>query len=209
MQIYSNNIRGWLSVDDQHVIAELAKNVKTQGKIVEIGSLMGKSSVAWADNADPSVEIYCIDIFPRNWKHEYKIAKNIELDFLHFPTANVIYNTYDEFKKNTYKYSNIQMIEGYSPTEFTDYNQNLIESIKEIDLLFIDASHKNPNDWDNILYFIPKMIHCGIISGHDFKPWYEPNRFPDVVENVNRLEAMFDTKAIFYPNSSIWTIKLP
>jgi hypothetical protein len=44
----------------------------------------------------------------------------------------------------------------------------------------------------------------GIIAGHD----HIKTEFPDVCENVKRLEQLFDTKAKFYPASSIWTVKV-
>lgn len=203
MTPYSNSVLGWLSLNDQKTIADLAKNLAPNSIIVEIGSLFGKSSVAWAENTDPSSIIYCIDIFAEKYIHNLPFSFKT-LEKFKFPKKNTIYNCLDEFKKNTQMFKNIKLIKGRSPFEFDFENQILFNSIQDVDLLFLDAEHKNPNDWDNINYFLPKMKGGGIISGHD----YTNTKYPDIKENVKRLEEIFSTSVKIHDNSSIWSISV-
>ena len=78
----------------------------------------------------------------------------------------------------------------------------LFRSNIPIDLFFLDASHTNPSDWEILEYFIPFIKTNGIICGHD----YDENQFPDVVENLKKLELLFNTKVVLFKNSSIWMI---
>lgn len=180
-----------MSKQDLEALKSLALHVPENGTIVEVGSYMGKSAATFAEHAS-TCQVYCIDIF-----EEEKIVNHsysIELCKEHDLPLNGTYNTYELFKENTKGYSNIHMIRGYSPNE--------IEFNDQIDLFFLDASHKNPNDIENIEYFLKLMKDESVIAGHD----YDLDKYPDVVENVHNLELLFDTKAIFYPDSSVWSI---
>jgi hypothetical protein len=200
MNFYRNRVLGWLSYSEQHIISLLAKKVKSFGVIVELGSFLGKSSVAWADNAHQTVTIYCIDVFPKNWKSNTPLYYKNET-----PEPNKEYNILTGFIENTKSYPNIKMIQGYSPNNFDQQNQLLFDSINNIDLFFLDALHRNPNDWDNIIHFLPKINSKGIICGHD----YNHKDYPDVKTNVERLETMLGIKPTIYQNSSIWSFQLP
>ena len=180
---------------DLAALKELCQFIPNRGIIVEVGSLMGKSTVALAQNVDPSVTIYAVDFFDeaRTFSHSFSEA---DCEKYGFP-RNITYNILEEFKKNIQDYSNIKMIRGNSPSKI-EYTGGTI------DLLFLDASHKNPNDLDNIEYFLRFMKNGSIISGHD----YDPYKYPDVVQNVHSLELLFDREATYYPDSTIWSIEV-
>ena len=55
------NIPGQLHIEEMHAIELLARLVPENGVIVEVGSLLGCSSWIWANNAHPSVKVFCID----------------------------------------------------------------------------------------------------------------------------------------------------
>jgi predicted O-methyltransferase YrrM len=192
---YNKNILGFMQLIDLRYIELLASQVPKNGIIVEIGSCMGRSSYCWAASADPSVTVYCIDIFPefQYIKHNISDDKCKELGI----PKQGIYNCFEAFKENTKDCLNIKMIQGNSPYDIK-YDQS------PIDLFFLDGSHTNPNDWDNIEYFIKYINQGGIIAGHD----YSIEEFPDVVENVHKLEKIFNKRARFYEYSSIWSIHL-
>lgn len=182
-----------MSDADLAALKKLCQSVPDCGIIVEVGSLMGKSSVCFAENVDPSVTIYCIDFFDesRTFNHSFSEA---DCEKYNFP-KNITYNILEEFQKNTQDYSNIKMIRGNSPHKI-EYPGD------PIDLFFLDASHKNPNDLENLEYFIRYMKNGGIIAGHDYEP-----KYPDVMENVHALENYLDTKATFFEGSTIWAIQ--
>jgi len=76
-------------------------------------------------------------------------------------------------------------------------------------MIFIDTLHKNPSDWDTIEYWMIRLKQGGILCGHDY---YTIERdgfvsFPDVNENVSRLEKLLEQPVTLYQWSSIWSFK--
>ena len=189
---YDNTILGWMTANDLESISTLSKLVPKDGVILEIGSLFGRSTVAWAMSCDPSVKIYCGDIFYENY------IDNHPLDTPTAPVSGQLYNAWEEFQKNTKDFNNVIPIRGTAPDE-SNYPGH------DIDLLFVDALHKNPNDWKIIKYFAQFVKVGGIISGHDFRGDY-----PDVINNVNGLASIYNTPINSFESthSSIWSIKV-
>lgn len=190
---YDLNIPGWLTVDELTVIEKLATQVPKSGVIVEIGSLMGRSSYCWATSCDPSVKVYCVDIFYEHYKVNHQVPKEI-CDKNNFPLSDHVYNTRLEFQNHTRHLSNVIQITGHSP--------DISLPGDPLDLLFLDASHSNPNDWDNIEFFLPMIKPNGIISGHDCD-------LPDVRHNISRLETMLHKSVTKYAGTSLWSFVLP
>lgn len=185
------NVLGWMTNQELSVLNKISKLIPDDGVIVEVGSMFGRSACVWA-SSKPLGKIYCIDIFYEKYDVTHNIPTEICLEHS-FPLNGQSFNILEEFQKNTKNFPNINMIRGCSP--FVKYDG------PPIDLFFLDASHTNPNDWENIEYFLPLIKDGGIISGHD----YIPDVFPDVVENVKRLEKMFNTEVTLYTNTSIWS----
>lgn len=196
---YDINIPGWMTLNDLTVLEELARQVPENGKIVEIGSLYGRSSACLAMSALPTVVVYCIDIFRDD------DSKNVH-DFPEevykkhgYPDPNVYMNSYKDFSRNIMlKFKNVQMIRARSPYF------NGIEVPNDVDMIFIDSEHKNPNDWDNLSYWLPRLKSGGILCGHDYG-----GHAPDVVLNVKRLSSMFGIEHVLTSNSSMWYMKFP
>lgn len=196
---YDNSIPGWFTKGDLAVLENISVHVPKNGRIVEVGSLYGRSSVAWAMSCDPSVEIVCIDLFPERKMENHKFSEEVSA-INGFPTNGKVYNVKEEFEKNTRAYPNIKMIRGYSP--------NCVHNIDlgPIDVFFLDALHSNPGDWENLCYFVPRVKVGGFICGHD----YHAEQFPDIVENVARLEKLLGSKAVIpRPGyGAVWYIKV-
>jgi predicted O-methyltransferase YrrM len=188
-----NEIMGWMLPDDLNALSHLAKMVPSGGIIVEVGSMFGKSAVSWATYSNAS-KIYCVDTFLEDYNVIHDIPDEI-CEELNFPISGVTHNILKIFTENTKSYSNIIPIRGYSPG-------NIVIPEEKIDLFFLDASHTNPNDWENIQYFLPMIKVGGIISGHD----YDSILFPDVVENVARLKEMMKGDVSLYKDSTVWSI---
>lgn len=169
-----NTISGWMTNNELEAINELAKTAQPNGVIVEVGSWIGRSATMWAQSADPTVTIYCFDPF----------------------------NQWEEFKKNTNKFSNIIPVRGMVPvdTAYTDPRQ--------IDVFFLDASHYNPSDWEIIKHFLPFIKPGGIVAGHDYTVYRKDKiKYPDVNLNVHRLEENFKRKASMV--DTLWSLKMP
>ena len=183
---YNLNIRGWMMERELKIIEQLAKNVPADEIIVEVGSLFGRSSYCWAAS-NPSTKVICFDRWggEEEWHHS--------CDTEGAPTEGD-FNTLENFISNTKNLENITPIKVSAPI-FPDIGSPF--------LVFIDLLHYNPCDWDTIMYWLPKIKKNGILCGHDMM-----STFPDVIDNVNRLEVMLDQKVTTYDDSSLWSFKL-
>lgn len=188
---FDDTIPGWMTTNDLESISKLSELVPADGTLVEVGSLFGRSTTAWAMSCFPSVKIYCFDIFYRSY------IDNHNLDTPGAPISGHVYNVWEEFQKNTKKFPNVIAKRGRVPQVV--YNEG------PIDLLFVDASHKNPSDWNILHFFLQYVKIGGYVSGHDFL-----DDFPDVKENANRLSEMYNSPVITFSDvgSTIWYIKV-
>ena len=189
---YNKNILGHMTESELAVIESWASSVPEHGVIVEIGTFFGRSAVCWAMTADKSVQIYCGDVWPDSFALNSYNYKTLWYE----PKANYNYNLWQDFKDNTEEFSNIIPMRGLCPQGIT-YPGN------PIDIFFLDAAHTNPSDWENIEYFLPFIKSTGMICGHDYS-----TNWPDVVENVHRLEKLLNRKATIYPNGYLWSISM-
>jgi len=189
--LFDDTIPGWMTINDLESISKLSKLVPDNGTLVEVGSLFGRSTVAWAMSCSPSVNIYCFDTFSKHY------VDNHSLDTPGAPISGQVYNAWEEFQNNTKRFTNVIAKRCRVPQVI--YNEG------PIDLLFVDASHKNPSDWNIIKYFLQYVKVGGYITGHDFL-----DDFPDVKENVDKLSVMYNSpvKTFTDVGSTIWSIKV-
>ena len=159
---------------------------------VEIGSLHGRSSYEISKAINKGV-LYCID----NWGGYDSYCDRFsdsEIKKLNYPPKGSLC-TLEFFLENTKDCKNIITIKGNSPNVVKNWD-------KQVDFVFLDAMHKNPSDWDNIEFWISKIKSGGLLSGHDYFP--KRNQWPDVHDNVIRLEKQLGKKVINPQNTSIW-----
>ena len=152
----NRSIPGQLREDEQVAIALVASLVPKDGKIVEVGSLLGRSSWIWSRNADPSVTVYCIDPWTGGGNFK-KLADEADQTF-----------SRQQFQANVADCPNIVALQGYSPRDFLDWTA-------PIDLYFEDAVHTDPILAENLEFWGGKLVPTGILCGHDYI-----DRFPDV-----------------------------
>lgn len=113
------------------------------------------------------------------------------LEIQNYPKKGTV-NTIEFFLENTKVCDNITAIQGHSP-------QVTVNWVQPIDFLFLDAEHSNPNDRENIDFWLPKIKNNGCIVGHDYS-----KNFPDVIENVKFLEEKLSQKVQTFFGTSIW-----
>lgn len=190
---YNLSIMGWFSENQLKTIEQIARTVPENGVVVEIGSMYGRSTVCWAKSCPKTATIYAIDYFAETKVDNHPFSDDVVL-MNNFPKSGIVYPQNKIFDENINGLENIKKIKGYSPYNI-DYSGN------DIDVLFLDAAHHNPNDWDNIVFFSKFMKVGGSICGHDYS-----NDFPDILENVKRLEEYFNVTAII--REQIWNIKV-
>lgn len=159
---YNLEIPGQVDELQLKAIEVVAAAVPKDGHIVEVGSLFGRTSWAWAKSVHPSVTVHCIDPWAGNvgvrpFEEEHGIRYSLE-----------------QFLEYTSDCDNIVVHQGYSPRDFADWNL-------AIDLYYEDAVHVDPTFSANLAHWIERLTAQGIICGDDHRP-----RFPDIVYGVNR-----------------------
>lgn len=188
-----NTLPGWmLKTECEFLRTYFARynNPDTIG--VEVGCFLGRSSVEISQAINKG-KLYCIDSW-RGWE----VTKGKFFQDQYEPDIGTK-NTFDQFKENTKHCLNIETIQGQSP----GCVWNTWKS--PIDFLFLDASHCNPNDMNNIKFWLPFIKKGGTLSGHDYIP-FKPHIWPDVIENVKWLEGELGTQV--KKSDSIWYFQL-
>ena len=140
--MYDMTIDGHMNEIELQVIERWASAVPENGVIVEVGSLYGRSAVAWAKSCAPSVNVYCVDPF-------------------YDPRTDTDYS--DEFYNNTNDIENLSSIVAVCP--YFKYSKYID---KPADVYFVDATHSNPNDWHIILFGLKNLKTGGLLCGHDY-----------------------------------------
>lgn len=131
---------GWLGEDDMQTIASYYPN---SGKVLEIGTAMGKSAVFMA-SLNPDIQVYTID--------------SLEGYEIHDGTEDKKEKNRKELKRNIASFPNITFVEG---------NSRSVAWKDPLNLLFIDGNHKYSwvqNDFDR---FSPFVVSGGIVLFHD------------------------------------------
>lgn len=194
-----NNIRGFMSELELSTLDNLfSKYNEKDGAIgIEIGSLHGRSSYQIAKTISRGT-LYCIDNWG-GWKLNSKFTDEVNTKNYFPPDGSQC--TLETFLKNTSDCKNIIPIKGNSPHIVQHWS-------KPVDFVFLDAIHTNPSDWNNIEFWLPKIYpNGGIISGHDYRP-LSITAYPDINENVSRLERMLNQKVKNPTGTSIWYFDL-
>lgn len=169
---YNLSIPGQVSEFQLKAIEAVAALVPKNGQVVEVGSLFGSSSWAWAKSVDPSVTVNCIDPWAKN-----EGVRNMEAKF------GVTYGI-EQFKKYTADCPNVVARQGYSPADFANWSE-------PVDLYYEDAVHTNPILEQNLNFWSAKMSKAGIICGDDYRP-----RFADVRHGAERLAKKYNRELL-------------
>ena len=164
---YRLDIPGQVSEFQLRAIEAVASLVPRRGHVVEVGSLFGRSSWAWAKSVDPSVTVHCIDPWEKNegvrpMEHKYGITYGVE-----------------QFREYVADCENVRALKAYSPRDVQDWQT-------PVDLYYEDAIHANPGLKANLEFWSSKLTDDGIVCGDDFRP-----RFPDVRAGAEGLAELF------------------
>ena len=179
-----NAVPGHFHVGDMEALHTLITRIPSTGTIVEVGGLHGRSTVCAAISA-PNATIYCYDLWAA-------LITKIETDGK--PVVRL--NTLKTFKSYTEQFTNI------IPKKLDKHLAFDWDIDNPIDMLFIDAGHRNPYDLEIIQYWIARIKTGGIISGHDY---YPNHMFPNVNDNVKKLEKIFKQPAEVFEASGVWS----
>ena len=153
---YRLDIPGQISEFQLRAIEAVATLVPEGGCVVEIGSLFGLSSWAWAKSVPVSATVHCVD----PWDGNEGVR---QLEQVHGIKYGI-----EQFGKYLADCDNVVPIQAYSPDGVQDWS-------RPVDLYYEDAVHNDPVLSQNIDFWTAKLTPNGIVCGDDYRP-----RFPDV-----------------------------
>jgi hypothetical protein len=204
---YNIDIPGWMTITELQDIETLAQMVPEHGTVVEVGSLFGRSSYAFHESMPETAKLYCIDWWGGDDPAWPYTIPPFDTDAPWSPCGMGL--NYENFQKYTSDLERIVAIKGKSPYVF-DVNGGW--QYGTVDLFFLDANHVNPDDWDSIKFWLPLMNAGGIFAGHDHTGEGWEHKFPDVLENIAKLERILDQKVTTFERpehpSTVWYFKL-
>ena len=199
---YNLKIPGWMPEFELKVIERLARTIPPGGKMLEVGPFVGRSSWCWAKSVDPSVTVYCADIW-NPAEHPYhpptviggSDADPARPDFGVADDVNHAVGTLENFKRNTADCPNIKPMRGASPKDFRDWTEPL-------DLVFLDGVHHNPVFWEDLNFWFWRLKPGGVACGDDFARTH-----PDVVWGVQDFAK--NNNIPFLMEGRIWVMPRP
>lgn len=146
--MYQLEIDGWFNEGDLKVLQKLAAFVPENGNVIEIGSHLGRSTVAWLDHIPETATMYAMDHWGMmNHRNEFKGI-----------------DRYKVFIENTKGYKNLVPIKTFSPPK---------EDLGVMfDLVFIDGNHGYEFVKADIEYWSARIKSGGILCGHDYRPYW-------------------------------------
>lgn len=201
---FNLDIPGWMPQSELEIIEELAKDVPLGGKIVEIGSFCGRSSWCWSKSVDPSVKIYCIDIWDPD-EHPYyppsKIVKGSNSneftdDFGIVDSVEDAFGTLENFRYYVKDCHNITAIKGRSPEDFSSW------PLEDLDLVFLDGIHHNPYFAKDVHHWYQRLKPGGLLCGDDCD-----RSHPDVLWTVDDFAKSMGIR--YMVERRIWMLSKP
>lgn len=159
------NLPGWLSQDEGLLLYQLTKKVQNRGRIVEIGSFMGKSTafIASACKEMGGQAMFAVDPhlgITHEGKKEFK-------------------QTFSDFKKNIEK---LGLSDFVSPIRKTSQEAARTWQGK-ISLLNVDGLHEYKYVKQDLQLWLPKVVDGGYVVCHDaFSP--EPDVSQAITEEI-------------------------
>jgi predicted O-methyltransferase YrrM len=183
----NNNITGALYSGEGELLYDLAKNCKGNGVIVEIGSLMGKSTsfLAFGSKAGQSVKVYAIDPFDGgDSKPHSQFVKNLFQKGSFFPA----------FLENMKKAGLLDIV-----IPIPKRSKDAVDCIKEpIELIFIDGAHDYEYVKMDILNYLPKVVKGGIVAFHDRNRAGVKEAIEEFIIRPNCLEGITTVRSILF-----------
>lgn len=176
--IINENICGWANRDILYTLATYAKQVPSNGIIVELGTFVGRSAFALGMNKKDSVKLYCYD----KWNNNPNIIPRTVGSFGQTAKPNgdnfdQLYSI-DTVQENLKDVKNLHLIQTWLP--LTD--EQMIFDNESIDLIYIDAGHTYAQTNKNIEQWYSKIKKGGVLYFDD----YNEVSWPGVVQAVDK-----------------------
>lgn len=159
----AKKIFGWMP---ERELEWLAQQAQTHRNIVEIGSFMGRSTRALAENTHGTVT--AVDTWAGSDEDEHRrLLEGKPRDWL-----------FRQFLENMSGLNNVHVRRQTS----LDAAANFCANNAQFDFIFVDASHDYENVKADTLAWGPLLAEGGMLCGHDFH-----NGAPGVMQAVDEL----------------------
>ena len=143
-----DKVKGHLGLNEGFLLFKIARSLRENSVIVEIGSFKGKSTCFIAEGiGDKKMQFFCID----PW-----------MDGLMQEKGNAIFR---EFLKNTKRYRNrFSILRKFSHEVIKEWPTN-----RKIDFLWVDGDHSYEGVKKDTLNWIPLVKKGSFICFHDYR----------------------------------------
>lgn len=146
-------VEGWLTEGQARALFEAASGCPAGGRIVEIGSYQGRSTIVLALGSDPSVEVVAIDPHAGNDRGPQEIAgfaEEAETDNLRFEANLAAAGVRDR----------VRHLRAFSDEALADVDG-------PIDVLYVDGAHRYGPALADIRQWGAKVADGGTLLIHD------------------------------------------
>jgi MMP 1-O-methyltransferase len=166
---FAGRTKGWLEPDEAELLYRLAGAGGNLGRVVELGSYCGRSSIMLAAGVAAASRgaLVCVDTFGGSPEHQPGQE--------HFDPAifvDGLVNTYPTFVRNLEDAGLLDRVEVV--------RQRTLDAAARfsaaIGLLFVDADHDYPAVRDDLQAWSPRVVDGGWIALHDVGQWSGPTR---------------------------------
>jgi predicted O-methyltransferase YrrM len=158
-------IPGWFDPVKAQAIQQIVRQLASGARLAELGSFMGRSSIAIASVMPSDGRLWCVDHFQGSKEHHNKPFGDLDL--------------FDEFQKN---------LEGFGVLSRVDVlRMNTLEAGDQIqpeslDFLLVDASHDYQSVKADLECWYPKLKRGGYLVCDDYH-----TNWPGVMQAVNEM----------------------
>jgi predicted O-methyltransferase YrrM len=166
---FAAQAKGWLGRPEAELLYRLAAAVGARGRVVELGSYCGRSSIVLAAGVQTgsSGTLVCVDTFRGSPEHRPGQP--------HFDPETLIdgiVDTYPAFVRNMEKAGLLERIEVMRLPAV----EAAAGFSAPIALLFIDADHKYEAVREQLRAWSPRVVQDGVIVFHDIGAFSGPTR---------------------------------
>jgi len=173
----AQTIDGGMEIPELEWLAEQASRCQ---RVVEIGSLRGRSARAMADNMTGHSTLYCVDHFKGSAEHGDAFSRD-----------DALYHTFCANMQDHIDSRRVIVLRHPS----VEASHTVIAGL---DMVFIDASHDLDSVKSDILAWRPLLRPGGLLCGHDYG-------HPPIEQAINELFGRLPT----VPGGSIWYTEIP
>jgi predicted O-methyltransferase YrrM len=184
---FAGQVMGWLTRDEAELLYRLSTAASRLGRVVELGSYCGRSSIMLAAGlAGPSSEpLVCVDTFRGSAEHQPG-----KRHFRPETLVDGIVNTYPAFTRNL---QHAGLLERVAATRLSTLEAAAHFS-GAIGLLFVDADHDYEAVSADLRAWLPRIVADGWVVLHDVGAWSGPTRAAaDLLDAGFRRYAQSDT----------------